>query len=451
MPPRLRRRVDIVALAVAAIVVGAAVTWAAAAETEQVTGLWAGAEISGDGSARITEIIDYSFGNESRHGIFRDVPGLSPEAVVTASSATAPDQVELIDMGTQTRIRIGDPLQTVKGTHRYRIQYPLAGLAPNGKVAWDAIGNGWPVDLHRIEIHMVAPFEFTALNCVQGLAGSQQPCQVTQPEPGHLVVKIDKLGAGNGATLYAGAGHVTDTPRLPVPQPSVVVGPRHNPLLAGLLAALVTLAAAALVSWSVRRAGRERVATDGLAPAAWGATGAQTRVDVEKLAASVTMSGPPADLTPAQGGILLTESVADRHKVAWLLSAAADGYLDIETEGPTLVRRALSAAAPPPRTQALLNQIFAGRDRVRLGSYDPNIEAAWKALRAELESWRRTCQLWDPAGDRRCRRARWYGALAAPLGLIVAVIGGIAATGHSPDGRDWWPSARPAPARAWPC
>lgn len=430
-----RRRADIALLATAAILVGVAVTWGAATETERVTGLWAGAEISGDGSARITEIVDYSFGGESRHGIFRDVPGLSPEAVVTASSATAPDQVELIDLGAQTRIRIGDPIRTVEGRHRYQIQYPLASLAPNGKVAWDAVGNGWPVDLRRIEIHLVAPFEFAETNCVQGPAGSRQPCQITQPEPGHLVVRIDELGAGNGATLYASAGRVTDAPRLPIPQSDPVADARLNPLLPGLLAAFVTLIIAALVSWSVRRAGRERVATGGLATAAWGATGVETRLDAEKLAASIPMSGPPANLTPAQGGVLLTESVKDRHKVAWLLSAAVDGYLDIETDGPKpiLVRR--SAVPPAPRTQALLDQIFAGRDRVPLGSYDPNIEAAWKALGAELEFWRQTCQLWDPAGDRRCRRARWCGAIATPLGLIVAVAGGIAANRTFPG----WP------------
>ena len=139
-------------------------------------------------------------------------------------------------------------------------------------------------------------------------------------------------------------------------------------------------------------------------------------------------SGPPEELTPAQGGILLTESVKDQHKVAWLLSAAVDGYLDIETDGPhpILVRRAPPTAAPPDRqTLALLKQMFGRRDRVPLGCYDPNIAAAWKALGAQLESWRRTCRLWDPAGDRRCRHARWFGGIAALLGLFVALMGGI--------------------------
>jgi hypothetical protein len=349
---------------------------------------------------------------------------------VTVSSATAPDQVELIGMGSQTRIRIGDPARTVSGRHRYRIQYPLTGLAPDGKVAWDAVGTGWPVGLSGIEIHLVAPFEFTAPSCVQGPAGSRQPCEVSQPEPGHLVIRIDELGAHEGATLYASAGRqLAGTPTLPVPQSGAVADAPANPLLPGLLAALVALIAAVLVSWSVRRAGRERVATGGPAWAGWGAAGPEARVDAEKLAAS-SMPGfsPPEELTPSQGGILLTEGVANQHKVAWLLSAADDGYLYIETDGPhpTLVRRTPPPAAPPdPQTVALLDQLFGGRERVTLGYYDPNIAAAWKALGRQLEAWRRDCGLWDPAGDRRRRRALLRGFIAAPIGLIVAFVGGI--------------------------
>jgi hypothetical protein len=426
------------------IVVWAVVTiGAAAGDTERVTGLWAGGEISADGGARVTEVIDYGFGSESRHGIFRDVPGLSPTADVTVSSATAPDQVELTGMGSQTRIRIGDPARTIGGRHRYRIQYPLTGLAPNGpngEIAWDAVGTGWQVDLSRIEIHLAAPFEFTAPSCVQGPEGSRQPCEVVQPEPGHLVVRLDELKAGGGATLSAHAGRpLAGAPDLPVPQSGAVADARINPVLPGLLAALVALVVAALVSWSVRRAGRERVATSGLAGAAWGATGPETRVDAVKLAASIQPAfGPPEELTPAQGGILLTESVADRHKLACLISAAADGYLDIEPGGghPTLVRRTPPAAAPPaPQTVALVDRIFRYRDRVVLGSYDPSINAAWSKLDGELKTWRRTCGLWDPAGDRRCWRARLAGIIAAPLSLAVACIGGIMANSAG----SWWP------------
>jgi hypothetical protein len=76
MPAGRRRRVDAVLLALAVLLVGvAAAVGVVVADTERITGLWVGAEISGDGNARVTEVIDYDFGRGRRHGIFRDAPG----------------------------------------------------------------------------------------------------------------------------------------------------------------------------------------------------------------------------------------------------------------------------------------------------------------------------------------------------------------------------------------
>jgi hypothetical protein len=76
----------------------------------------------------------------------------------------------------------------------------------------------------------------------------------------------------------------------------------------------------------VRRAGRERVAGGGAADAAWGGTG-ERHVDTADLASLATIEfTPPTELTAAQGGVLLAESVRDEHRMAWLLGAAIDGY-----------------------------------------------------------------------------------------------------------------------------
>jgi hypothetical protein len=430
--PVRRRRLDAVLLAVAAVVVGAAaLVGAVAGDTERITSLWTSAEVSGDGSVRVTEVIDYDFGTDSRHGIFRDVPGLPPDAAVTVSSATAPDQFELIDLGSVTRIRIGDPNRTIGGRHRYQIEYRLEEVAAGGKLAWNAIGTGWPVELNDIEIHVAAPFELTGLRCVQGPSGSTEPCEVSQPEPGHLVARIGWLDAGNGATVYGSAGRVLgDAGPLPAPRAGAAPAAGGSPLPPGLLAAAVALLAGAVTSRLLRRGGREQVAAAGPVDTGWGEGGTTARVDAEKLdSPGVTALGPPAGLTPAQGGIVLTERVNDEHKVAWLLSAAIDGYLDIEDHRghPTLVRRIPAAASPPdPSTVAVLNQAFAGSDRLTLGSYSPEFAAAWERLGNQLADWQRACRLWDPAGDRRRRRALLLGGIAAPLGLVLTFLSGVA-------------------------
>jgi Predicted membrane protein (DUF2207) len=139
--------------------------------TERVTGMWVSARIADDGSARITEVIDYDFGIglQDRHGIYRDVPGLSDhDADVTVTSDSAPAQFLLLT----DRIRIGDPDEQVYGRHRYRIEYTLHDVAPDGKLAWDAVGTGWQVDLDVVKVEVVAPFALDGVRCVQGAEGS---------------------------------------------------------------------------------------------------------------------------------------------------------------------------------------------------------------------------------------------------------------------------------------
>jgi hypothetical protein len=438
--PVARRRIDAVLLAIAVVVVGGvALVGAVIGDTERITGLWAGVEVLGDGGAWVTEVIDYDFGTHSRHGIFRDVPGLPPDATVTVSSATAPDQFELVDLGSVIRIRIGDPDRTIRGRHRYQIQYRLENLAPGGKLAWNAVGTEWPVELRDIEIHVVAPFELTGLRCVQGPYGGIQPCRVSRPEPGHLVARIGRLKAENGATVYGNAGRkLGDAAPLPAPPAGAAPGAGDSPLRAGGLAAAVALIVVAVTSFLVRRAGREQVAAVGPVDAGWGEGGTTARVDAAKLtSAGLAAVGPPAGLTAAQGGVLLTERVFEEHKVAWLLGAAVDGYLDIEDGGPRprLVRRRPPAASPRDRlTVAVLDEAFGGRRNLTLGIYNAGFAAAWNMLGSKLRDWQRTCGLWDPAGDRRRRRALVLGVIAAPLGLVLTVLGGIAVV---PAGWGW--------------
>ncbi|HJU01080.1 MAG TPA: DUF2207 domain-containing protein, partial [Actinomycetes bacterium] len=156
---RRRRRIDIVVLAGVVALAGlVALAGVALAEPERVARLWAGATVGGDGGATITEVIDYDFAARQRHGIYRDIPGLDPADPVRVRSDTAPDQVQVTGTAHQTRLRIGDPDRTVTGRHRYTIDYRLAGVAPDGRLAWDAVGTSWTVAVGRVEVHVVAPW-----------------------------------------------------------------------------------------------------------------------------------------------------------------------------------------------------------------------------------------------------------------------------------------------------
>jgi hypothetical protein len=390
-------------------------------------------------------VIDYDFGIQERHGIFRDVPGLDPVGPVQVSSPTAPAQVEVTGTAQQTRLRIGDPDRTIRGRHRYVIGYRLPGVAPGGRLAWDAVGTSWPVGIGGAELHVVAPYRLEGARCGRGGTGSQEGCRVDQPEPGRLVTTVDGLDAGEGVTLFATAGsRLAAAPALPAPPAGAPDDPGTGPLPPALVAAAAALAGAVPTSWLVRRAGRERVATGGAAEAAFGpagrgargADGAGTgtpveRIDAADLAGLATVEfTPPRVLTPAQGGVLLAEAVRPEHQVAWLIGAAVDGYLELEDDGGTVTLVRL-----PRRDGAATYQLdaaFAGRDRLTLGSYDPSFAAAWGLVGGELDGWRRTSALWDPAGDRRRALALGFGVVAGVAGLLLTGIGAALAARSGP-------------------
>jgi Predicted membrane protein (DUF2207) len=437
---RTRRKIDTAALfAVGLLATGAAAIGATIGDSERVTGMWAGLTVDGERRAHVTEVIEYDFGTQRRHGIFRDIPGLRAEDAVRAASATAPADA-LVD-GTQ--VRLGDPTRTITGRHRYTIGYGVDGVVDGDAFAWDAVGTEWPVAMSDIVIHLAAPFELDSPSCVHGVASSHQACDLVQPEPGHLVVTVDRLDPHEGVTLYATLGQsVGDPPRLPAPPSGAATDPGLGRILPALLAMAFALVAAFLMVMLVRRAGRERLpaadAPGRAATAGPAGSGGEVRVDSAELASLATVaSAPPAELAAPQGGVLLAEAVRDQHKVAWLVEAAIAGYIDLELdpsgEHVTLVRK---RPAEGGWTRDVLDRAFAGRERVWLAAYDSRFAEAWREIGGSLEAWRGRSGLWDHSGEVRCDAARAAGALGGFTGLILAGLGGAATS-------RWGPAALP--------
>jgi hypothetical protein len=416
---RRRRRAGVAWSVVIAIVVAIGTSLVALGGVgEHVDALWVGAIVAPDGSARVVEVVDRNFGISRRHGIYRMVPGLRMSAPVQVTSPDAPADVT-VSAGV---IRIGDPSRTVTGRHRYVLAYTLDGVGSDGRLGWNAVGT-WDVRIAHAEVHVVTARALNEVRCVTGVAGSIAPWPIEQIQPGSLVVRTDRLAAGEGVTVYATAGSpLTAAPALP----AVPAAPStDNPLVPGVLAGALTLLAAAATARLLRRAGRERLPAVGVAALA--PPGGQARIDLEDLAGYVTASATlPAALTPAQGGMLLADRVTDEHRAAWLLDQAAAGTIGLETPDPhrtdeiDLVRLQPGDAAARP----LLDRAFAGRDRLTLGSRDEHFAAGWTALGEQLSAWRRTCGLWDTDADRRARLVRGIGVLVALLGLGLALLGG---------------------------
>ena len=277
-----RRKVDIGILTGGTLAVGAVAFGAAfvAGKQEEVTRYWTSAVVADDGSAEVTEVIDYDFGLNQKHGIFRWVPGLDSAAPITVSSPDAPDQTEVSaisdtrndgTVGTGTNIRIGDADQTISGEQRYRIGYDLPGVRVGETVDWEAVGTGWDVGMTKVEVHLVTPFELESPLCVSGPAGSRDTCDIREVEPGHVVATVEDLGAHEGVSVEGTQGAALGVvPAAPDPPADRPADDATSPLApAGAAAGAMALAAVPATAL-VRRSGREHVYSGGAADAAFG-------------------------------------------------------------------------------------------------------------------------------------------------------------------------------------
>jgi hypothetical protein len=411
-------------LVLAAVLVGVVTTGVATALSgERVARLWAAATVADDGSARVTEVIDWDFGPTGRHGIFRDVPGLRIAAPIEGSSPDAPHTVEVTTAGTP-RIRIGDPARTVRGLHRYVVTYTLDGAVRDGRLAWDAVGTSWDAPIENLEIHVTAPTALDAAGCTTGPPGSRAPCSVDSAEPGHLVARIDGLEAGQGVTVSAVAGAALgSTPSMPSPPATVASGSGVDPFVPGVLAGVLALLAAALASLVILRAGRENVPTAG-APVTLSPEG-HARIDLSELAGHVVPSPSlPRGLSPAEGGLLLAGRVLDQHKAAWLIDQAVAGVVELASDDPTGTLTLVRVRAGDQVTARLLDVAFRGRDRLTIGAYDRDFARMWDTLGRRLSAWQGGSGLWDADADRRAWWTRVVGTLTAVVGVVAAVVGG---------------------------
>lgn len=403
-------------------------------DPERIVNYWAAAEITGDGPAQITEVIDYDFGGSERRGIFRDVPGLDPDAPITVASATAPDELLVTGDGFgDTRIRIGDPDITIDTRHRYRIEYPIGVDQPDGRISWNAVGDRWQVKMDNVEVHLLADRELTDVQCSQGPRGAWGGCTATEVAPGHLMVELDGVAVGEGVTVSAMPGQpLAAVPQVAIPEDRALDDPGAGILTIGGTAIAGFLAAAAVASRFVRRAGREWVWDGGSADAAFGPQFGDVyptrRVDHDELnQLASTEFAPPKDLTAWQGGVLYHEAVDGDQQVAWLLEQAIDEQVVIEgtVKDPSI--RLIPTGGP---IDPHLAGLFGGRLKVDLDGYDKQFATGWDRLENHLDQWHRDSPYWDPAGDRNRKVALGTGAVIALVGAAATIGSAIAAAAY---------------------
>jgi hypothetical protein len=377
---------------------------------------------SGTDGLRVREVVDMDFGDQRRHGYERLIPkdfGMPTE--VTAQSDTAPDDVDVDDMGVEARVRIGDPDVKVTGQHRYVLQYTYPNTTVStGRIALDVIGTDETLRTDRFEI-VVAGYELGNLQCNVGHTSDVGGCELVDDGSVYRAV-IEPLDPGEGITI--GATIVGTRPVASVVPPAL---PEKNPdrraPLAAATSALGVLTGGGIYAWA-RRRGRNEVFSGGAADAAYGTDSGVRLVADQRLGDLATIEFvPPAAVDPWLGNVLLEEKFTNDTVSAWFSGAAAREYLTITKDdgGDVELSPGLRLADAPPADRQLIDEMFAATSSIALGKYSKSFAATWSKIQ------QRQRQLTNASGYWKRPIGTISGGVAGAgtIGILVLVIGGL--------------------------
>ncbi|MFA5945460.1 MAG: DUF2207 domain-containing protein [Patescibacteria group bacterium] len=183
--------------------------------------------LQADGAIQVTEIIEYNFGDNQKHGIFRDIPltavdgpdiGISVNSVKDGNGQ--PYHYVESTNNSILDLKIGEANKTVSGVKTYVIDYTVTNVIrpfeDHDELYWNVTGNGWPVGIKKASASVFVPGPAVAeqVDCFTGPAGSTDKQCTPADFPGKAIYFTTKpLEAGEGLTIVLGIplGIVNDT------------------------------------------------------------------------------------------------------------------------------------------------------------------------------------------------------------------------------------------------
>ena len=409
------------------------------------------ADLKQDGSLDVTLDFDFDFGDDSGHGPYVTVPERMaiegdrdhwrslPVSDISASSESAPADVQTEREGGAVLIRVGDEDVEVEGTHTYQVTYTMAGVvnpeAPGSgldELSWNAVGNQWEIPLNDVTVTVNTPAEIERTACFTG-SDFSTPCgqQPTAEQTTATFTPGQELEPGEGLQVVAGmpAGS------FPGVQPILTERYTAGRVLAltpvsGIVSAAVLLLGGGLAITRLRRHGGDQQFADvtpGTIPAG-GAEGAPQQ-RAQKVPVAVQFQ-PPKGALPGQVGVLADATADQKDVTATVIDLATRGYLTVEEHTSEKKRKKdkdrswrLVATLRPrtdlrPYEAGLLDKLFEDGARVDLDSPGVVVGASTscqKALYREV-----TDELGWFRGNPSTVRTRWV--LAGVVTLLAGVV-----------------------------
>src|SRR6185437_952290 len=237
-----------------------------------------------DGSMSVTETIDYDFGGNQKHGIFRNIPDsfkyndrynrVYPIDNVKVTRDGRAENFDESGSNNQDVIKIGDKDHTFNGKHTYVISYTVRGainaFGDHEELYWNAIGDEWTVPIANATAEVTGPADVQRVTCYAGPRGSTDACsQATKNGPS---AQFSQANSGNGKAMTVvvalPAGSIANPGPILKRRPNLATGLKPTPvnLGGGLLVALLGAAGALLAAYRIGRDRRYAGTLPGLVP-----------------------------------------------------------------------------------------------------------------------------------------------------------------------------------------
>lgn len=192
---------------------------------EQINSMNIEARINSDGQVDVTETINYDFGDQYKHGIYRTIPlgfkakGQPGHTEIKVKSVTdelgRPYNYDITSQD-PINVKIGDADATITGEHIYKISYILKksiGYYDNfDEWYWNLTGNAWEIPIKNVTATIILPVTINQADFkLKDYCGSKnniKPCGSFSFKDDQIVLYIinkDKiLSPTEGVTIAVG-------------------------------------------------------------------------------------------------------------------------------------------------------------------------------------------------------------------------------------------------------
>ncbi len=178
-------------------------------------------KINSDSTIEVTENIQYDFGENERHGIYRFIPvkykarggnyNLRVSNVSVTDEAGNPYNFTTSYQGNNIQFKIGDPDKYVSGTKNYVINYVIRRAVnyfpDHDELYWNFTGDEWEVSIENASMRVILPEEASGNlrhECFEGRFGSNIKCSAESEGNSITYTSNGELAPGEGMTIVAG-------------------------------------------------------------------------------------------------------------------------------------------------------------------------------------------------------------------------------------------------------